>query len=236
MMRRCSWIAPYLTLITLTCCVFSPTISRQVKGHSTWEEHWLAGTICRPPCWEGITPGKTTGEEALSLLRSNALFAGITQDSKSHGGTILWSLVESSSKSYTGGVAFYGAITNPVSYISTLVSHEVTISDIVSVYGMPNFIETASYGMREGEISHEGHTADLLFLQYGYAATLKTIGQKKPEISPETQIIKLRFFDPSASQSKVYSDLGIKPTRVNTWDGYKSFDYYCAKLATKTCF
>ncbi len=41
---------------------------------SDWQARWLKGISCRPPCWEGIIPGKTTLEEAVKILEKSPLF------------------------------------------------------------------------------------------------------------------------------------------------------------------
>jgi DNA-binding beta-propeller fold protein YncE len=49
---------------------------RQVPTEHDWvaaSRAWLNGKPCRVPCWEGITPGKTTVGEALVLLKQNPL-------------------------------------------------------------------------------------------------------------------------------------------------------------------
>src|SRR5947209_4744604 len=40
-----------------------------------WQYRWLKGIPCKPPCFEGITPGKTTAEEAVKLLQQNPMAA-----------------------------------------------------------------------------------------------------------------------------------------------------------------
>lgn len=38
-----------------------------------WSYRWLKGIPCRPPCWEGITPGQTTAREAEEILRQSPI-------------------------------------------------------------------------------------------------------------------------------------------------------------------
>src|SRR5512132_3259667 len=38
---------------------------------------WLAGQPCAPPCWEGITPGKTRVDEAVALLNRHPMVTDI---------------------------------------------------------------------------------------------------------------------------------------------------------------
>ena len=41
---------------------------------------WLSGTPCRPPCWEGVIPGKTSVQEAFDILSANPLFTQVEID------------------------------------------------------------------------------------------------------------------------------------------------------------
>ena len=43
-----------------------------------WTSRWLRGIPCQPPCWEGITPGKTTADEATGLLQKSSLIANVS--------------------------------------------------------------------------------------------------------------------------------------------------------------
>ncbi|HSQ18189.1 MAG TPA: hypothetical protein VLM83_10855, partial [Anaerolineales bacterium] len=38
---------------------------------------WISGTPCAPPCWEGITPGQTSADEAIEILISNPMITNV---------------------------------------------------------------------------------------------------------------------------------------------------------------
>ncbi|MBU0491270.1 MAG: hypothetical protein KKB13_05410 [Chloroflexi bacterium] len=53
----------------------SPIPSPKPPPPADWPTRWLKGIPCRPPCWEGITPGQTTAEEAVEILSRSPVIA-----------------------------------------------------------------------------------------------------------------------------------------------------------------
>src|SRR6266496_222154 len=43
-----------------------PTLSPQPD----WLVRWLNEPICQPPCWENVTPGKTSFKDALPIAKA----------------------------------------------------------------------------------------------------------------------------------------------------------------------
>lgn len=45
----------------------SPTPTKSIYYYD-WKSDWLNSPACAPPCWEGITPGQTSLQEAMEII------------------------------------------------------------------------------------------------------------------------------------------------------------------------
>lgn len=62
-----------LIILGVSCQVnytSTPIPSPTSETPSNWWISWLAQPVCKPPCWQNITPGATTINEAVSILES----------------------------------------------------------------------------------------------------------------------------------------------------------------------
>ena len=57
-------VAPTIDLVTAKYA--TPVLSDTLTSLS---QDWLSDATCRPPCWKGIVPGKTTADEAVAILK-----------------------------------------------------------------------------------------------------------------------------------------------------------------------
>ena len=64
-----------LTTVIVSCATPStyppnPMPSPTLELQTDWWISWLAHPVCKPPCWQNITPGVTTRDEAVSILKN----------------------------------------------------------------------------------------------------------------------------------------------------------------------
>jgi hypothetical protein len=55
-------------LLVLAMASCAPVTTQQIPSLSPWLTRWLESPACRPPCWEGITPGVTSYMDATVLI------------------------------------------------------------------------------------------------------------------------------------------------------------------------
>jgi len=48
-----------------------PTPSLTPDTSLNWWNSWLTEPVCKPPCWQNITPGTTTVKEAISIFENS---------------------------------------------------------------------------------------------------------------------------------------------------------------------
>ena len=98
-----------------------------------WWVSWLAQPVCKPPCWQNITPGITTFDEALSILKKTP---GVTITYKSKNGLDWrWSKQE--------GGTLYASQEATVEgfWIANKLDNKLLFKTIVGTYGEPEYVK-----------------------------------------------------------------------------------------------
>ena len=54
--------------------VITSTMPSTIMRAFEFQQRWINNVPCSPPCWEGVTPGATTSEQAEEILNSNSIF------------------------------------------------------------------------------------------------------------------------------------------------------------------
>src|SRR5262245_17799626 len=57
--------------------VVTPTPVAHPVSNTDPTTRWLLGVPCRAPCWEGVTPGKTIAEEAVTIFRQSPILKNV---------------------------------------------------------------------------------------------------------------------------------------------------------------
>lgn len=186
----------------------------------------FANPVCQPPCWENITPGITTKQEALTILSKvddvdqpvvdphhpNLGFDDEIQFSLHHG-----------KDNYVQGWIY--VLDDQVSIIS-FENNLVTMKHAIELFGAPQSILVINTGHFD--------QVTLSNSQKGIAFDYKLFGAQNLEssaIEPETEIGGVTFFDLNQYQKVLDSgilsaytltvDQTIKNLRL--WNGYGSF-------------
>jgi len=187
---------------------------------------FLQGIPCQPPCYEGITPGKTTATEVVKIMQQSPIFgkARFELDSTGKSNTIWWEsagLPIGEHASQGRMVYSSDAQTEIINLIDTpkLIAHSLTLEQVIKVYGEPGNIE-AYYLFID---SLESVTYGLSFIYPDRGFYVFSVQSKTPPIlSSDLEIYKVTFFAPGKLKS-VFEH----PERAKKWEGYKNFSYYC---------
>ncbi len=228
-----------LTLTLLTACgsdpaatptpaLPTPTVTPILTATSTlnptptvvpqnWKYNWLRGIPCNAPCWEGITPGKTTLDEAIEIIKKLPFVSSYTIDY--YGINFNWI------HNNVQGIAYINANqpTRVISYIIPFRTFRYKLGDIISVYGEPTHIvaKAVNYG------AIVGHSLLLFWLKDGFALR-NPIDGTLPTLDTATMLEGFGVITPDIEGVNNYF-VGAKYD-IRPWEGFKDFNYYCIAI------
>ena len=225
-----------LTPVLLVTVTPSSTIPPPVKQSipENWEFRWLKGIPCRPPCWEGITPGLTSATEAVKILTGNSLISSAemsTSPLDPSTGYVYWYW----SNGQDGGAAYYPAQT-PTQIISDIFPYfrkQFELRELIQAFGDPtHVVAIASQAPDAPRIFYH-----IWFVYLPNGLALATGSPTKPELNTDLLLNEVLFFAPTnEGLTKAIPPAINHPDWVLPWQGFKSFDYYCRdELNGKAC-
>ena len=150
-----------------------------------WWTTWLAQPVCKPPCWQNITPGLTTMDKAVSILE-NSPETKITFKSedgvdweftKDEGGTL------SVSQDRIVRMIWIGSVSDRKLFVKT----------IVASYNYPEYVKP--YDCREGMCITALVYPDLGMLLSVFIENRGEINSPQIEILPETVVNRVYFIE-----------------------------------------
>jgi len=210
-----------LPLILLGACMSQkqvPILQNDLR------ERWLHGIPCSPPCWEGIVPGKTTPEEARTLLEKVPLVSRVRLGQVAgleNGGYVEWDWANDS----LGGEARFDPRATPpvINRINSAIPTTYTLGEIMEYYGEPSAI-----------IAVAGHEPDvggplftrlqILFESHGFYLPVEVV---PTQITVDTKTLSPIFFD---SNRAIEDVLNTPATFITKWSGFNTFKFYCKDI------
>lgn len=207
--------------------------TKTIISSQDWQYRWLKSIPCLPPCFEGITPGKTTAQEALEILKKNPLITDAKllppQGEYSY---VVWNWVgitPQSAKGSSGGNLFYETrSSNQLIYlIWPFFSTSFKLSDIIKAYGDPSHV-IVGYETHQGQIAR--YYIYIIYLMQGFVVSIPENNPIIPIISSDLLLEKPQFFIPNADGlEKIKPSLFSKNLLVS-WQGFKDFRFYCREF------
>ena len=198
----------------------TPTATAQLSLPLDWQTRWLKGIPCQPPCWEGITLGQTTGEEARERLKQNPLIASVETGTYDKYEGLSWVWKDGTS----GGYGYYSS-QNANRYVYHIRPYYHTVfhlRDIIQSLGEPtHVIATGIRSPYEGNRVY--YVTWIVYLSKGFV--LYADGKYLDE---DKLFGNLEFFTPTVDGLRlVMVGAGRHPEWLVPWQGFKDFDFYC---------
>lgn len=190
-------------------------------------EKWLRKTPCAPPCWEGITPGETSGAEARNILSqlpyvtAIEVYEGADSGYYQDKGEISWEGISGSG----GRIKYY--LPSTVYLITVDYNHRINLQDVTNAYGNPSHIRAAALpGIDDEAVTL--YFLDVVYLSQGFALNWKGDGgTQKLTLKPNWSNFYLSFFEPiEAGFALAWGNPSIIES-LTQWRGLLSFDDYC---------
>lgn len=163
----------------------TPTLSPQPD----WLVRWLNEPVCQPPCWENITPGKTSFTDALAIVYKleGSKVTRVDND-------VIQLHFNQYGANYSALLLSRGE-TNIQEIDLDTQSTSLKLSVIVDRYGFPD--EMIKYGLPSTEFS--SIWIDLLYYDLGMVITFYALPDdpwNKISLSPDTSIASIQFYAP----------------------------------------
>jgi hypothetical protein len=198
---------------------------------------WLSGIPCKSPCWEGVTPGKTTALEAAEIWSRNPIIKGLVvywwkRSGDTHG------RIEFTINSTEGEV-------NGFAYFSWKTDHETIwqihfdnyfgadLKDIINVIGFPSHT-IAAILPNYTEMTEDEWLLHILWLPNGFSI-MGTGLEPFPMINDELSLYSMDYFPPGLEgfrNTGLGTDWFNKFYPLEPWHGYDGFEAYMP--ATRT--
>lgn len=161
------------------------------------------GEPCKANCWQNITPGETTVEDARAIIEGLENFA-ITQESEngiafSSGGSVTCCQLGSQD-----GIT--------IDTIFLQLAPDNLLGDIISLYGEPAFVD--------GESFAENQTTIALFYPEHSMVLYAFVAGESGQLSESSEVINAIFITPETMEAVLESSL------FDNWKGYLSYGEY----------
>ncbi len=216
----------------------SPTTAKTASPLTNgYQYRWLQGIPCSAPCWEGITPGKTSAQDALNLLNHNPLVATAKinepYSEKSDITSVGWDWVagDKSPTDYIvagGSLDFHSTFTSQIIYqITPYYNTYYKLSDIIKKYGEPSNIRVDYRVLEHGPI----YNIQVLFISDGISVS--NSWDKKPTINGDLTFNMLSFFEPNIQGFRNILQDATQENQLTRWKGFNTFNFYCRDLPGK---
>ena len=199
---------------------------------NNWQTNWLEGIPCRPPCWEGITPGVTTFTQTTQILQKKNFVINLEVDptrSRFMADTYTnWSWISSIGLEPNGRNNNSSVHTNEgsdkIAYIKVLLN--TTIAEVIKYYGEPEFINVDVY---KG-VDYVDKNIRFVYLKHGFMVVASNTGLLH-ELLADSQINEIIFFVPNLEGLEKI----ISKDDLTVWQGFESFRFYCRAVRTNYC-
>ncbi len=210
----------------------SPSVSVGSIINDDWQYRWLKGIPCKPPCWEGITPGQTTADEAVKVLeQSPIIYLAKKNPPKGFSrGSVVWDWVDGPQSKDSlggwGGDALYELKTssNFIIFIRPQYRETVKLEDVIKSYGEPSHIIALSI-VNTDDISKKFYSLWVLYLPLGIA--LESYNLDKPNFTSQIILKSPIFFAANMSKFEELATVVPGAESMVPWQGFQSFDFYC---------
>lgn len=193
------------------------------------KNNWLKGVPCRAPCWEGITPGQTSGQQAMEILQRNPFIKDVElRSGPFYGdkGVLVWNWINGTPG---GDLSYHLGTPDQLVYQIRPEISLVQLGEVIDAYGEPSHIVAAAeHGVDIG--SGTVYQLDFIWLSNGFAMRHSNSGpdlHTKPSFDSEMILWQVTFFIPTLDAASHVIPTGQNRVRLSKWEGFKSFDYYC---------
>lgn len=185
-MRRLSWKLLFF-------CLLAAAI---LAGCQAKKSILLEDTLCPYPCWQNITPGVSSREDALKILRETTLLAStpsaIPRKIDNVQSDSSWVFIDSLSEE-SGRITYFN---DRVAYIRFHVNNNLRLGEMIDYYGEPELLSVIS-GWNDSrwlEVGWIYPTQGVLIIHFDHNWRPKG---NYASITPDLPVYDVYYFDPN---------------------------------------
>lgn len=214
--------------LSVTDAAEKPTVVTPAVDEQAYMRAWLAGEMCRPPCFLDIVPGETSIEEALTRLqaRPEATAVGTYYDGNS---PEVLKAIDWHWQGYPdtiAGTVAANLTTHRVSMITTGFPGEsnLELDDVIQAYGEPSHVLAEAH--RGTDTPDVSLWLEVVWLDQGLALSWRR-GAFDVDTSLDAIDYHPAFFVPTLDGYAALWGFPIVLEQLTPWRGVKSFGAYC---------
>jgi hypothetical protein len=200
----------YLVLFVMVATACVPQTPPLVSEEYLEDESLLTGEPCEPPCWNGITPGETTWEEALEVLESDDSVNGLDQQ-EAEGGTVLAAWQDGESELYCCRMLADDP-ESVVKYLFLQIAPNFIIDDVLDAYGEPEYVAPAT--LTDTDAVLQLVYAEVPMLVWVY------VGEPGASVLANSQVVAVIYLTAEEME------LSLVMSNLYAWDGYQPYSAY----------
>jgi hypothetical protein len=224
-----------VTAFTLIACdaestaITNPTVQKLPLA-ADWRYRWLKEIPCAPPCWEGVTPGKTTADQAIQILKQSPIVATANFSSFEKDSIILEWVTDHHATALNnpgGSMLFKPEDLNKTVFLIRPALRNYKFSEIIANKGEPTHI-LATFSLEHRPTPGNSARFDLQFHLYivylssGFA--LSTQSSNEIILNPDLDLKNVEFFP---ADEAGFDSPGHPVKLLVPWQGFKAFKFYC---------
>ncbi len=184
-----------------------PTATVPLKSEKYLDDISLISQIpCGPPCFRGITVGKTAFSDALAIVKADARFSNVQSQNQP----------PSASWSTANGEPCCLMNADPdsklVNVLLIKLKPQIAVKEVIAKYGTPSYVTTVDYSADEVAVA-------LIFPKVGLVTWI-TPGDAQSSLKETDPVVTMLYIDPGAI------NLVLSNATLYAWNGYLPYQNY----------
>lgn len=200
-------IVMVLVLLVAACAPPPPLRNEQLLH----DDSFVSGDPCGAPCWRGITPGETTWDDALQIIKDDPTLSEPEiqegEGEESNAKLAVWN--------ETDGQMCCQMFTKDSKIVESLVllvAPDIRLSEVIERHGDPVYVIGT-------EVSEDQAVMNLFYLDPPMLLYAFVPG-KNGALSQSSEVVGVLYLSPDSMTEVVESN------SLPAWDGYQSFQAY----------
>jgi hypothetical protein len=207
---RIAWTVLVVSLVTIGLAALTWSTPRAVEPVE--DRSLLTGVPCKPPCWNGITPGSAMSlQEVERIVRQTR---GVGSVRVSGASAIEWRWARAIDEPAAEPCEIYVS-DGVVSYISLSIVPQVTVKDLIDMYGIPEVVSHGPRGLPEQPYYWLG----MYYPTHGYHFHARLETYWDPVLLPSSRVTSVSYF-PSYASVEDMLRTSYPTARWAPWPGF----------------